>query len=232
MRGKEYRPTSIREKLGTTLAKCLYSYTHPYTTKPAQFSRWLAGPRKPLTSELLDSPSSRCSVSDCGSVRILTHLTAHSGARTKHEPTRASPLPSGELATVTLLCLPSNRRRRRCPSAPRARSDARPPPLLESVVATLEADHTSTSAAMRLANVETLKLRLGDKEVIPYADLLHAWQDTDAVNSRARGPARRGRRRGAILRTAGRRGPCPVDSFSVSLPPLLPRRHQCPSRGL
>ena len=38
---------------------------------------------------------------------------------------------------------------------------------------------------MRLANVEALKRRLGDGEVIPYADLLRACQDSGAARTRA-----------------------------------------------
>jgi hypothetical protein len=42
---------------------------------------------------------------------------------------------------------------------------------------------------MRLANVEALKRRLGDGEVIPYADLLRACQDSGAARTRAEAAA-------------------------------------------
>jgi hypothetical protein len=42
---------------------------------------------------------------------------------------------------------------------------------------------------MRLANVEALKRRLGDGEVIPYADLLRACQDAGAARTRAEAAA-------------------------------------------
>ncbi|TVU36607.1 hypothetical protein EJB05_18546 [Eragrostis curvula] len=42
---------------------------------------------------------------------------------------------------------------------------------------------------MRLANVEALKRRLGDAEVIPYADLLRACEDSGAARTRAEAAA-------------------------------------------
>ncbi|AQK99722.1 Calcium uniporter protein 6, mitochondrial [Zea mays] len=42
---------------------------------------------------------------------------------------------------------------------------------------------------MRLANVEALKRRLGNGEVIPYADLLRACQDSGAARTRAEAAA-------------------------------------------
>jgi hypothetical protein len=42
---------------------------------------------------------------------------------------------------------------------------------------------------MRLANVEALKRRLGDGEVIPYADLLRACQDSGAARTRSEAAA-------------------------------------------
>jgi hypothetical protein len=42
---------------------------------------------------------------------------------------------------------------------------------------------------MRLANVEALKRRLGDGEVIPYADLLRACEEAGAARTRAEAAA-------------------------------------------
>jgi calcium uniporter protein, mitochondrial len=42
---------------------------------------------------------------------------------------------------------------------------------------------------MRLTNVDALKRRLGDGEVIPYADLLRACQDSGAARTRAEAAA-------------------------------------------
>jgi len=54
-----------------------------------------------------------------------------------------------------------------------------------------EEDVTAAEARrlMRLANVEALKRRLGDGEVIPYADLLRACQDSGAARTRAEAAA-------------------------------------------
>jgi hypothetical protein len=146
-------------------------FANLYITKPGRFRGRSAGPRQPSTREPFDSPSSPCPASDCESVRILTGLTAHPGARTKHELTRAPPSPSGEPAVVALLCLPSNQRRRRSASSLWACGDARPPPLAEWVVAALSMPATPPprppSRLMQLSNVEALERRLGDGEVIP-----------------------------------------------------------------
>jgi calcium uniporter protein, mitochondrial len=42
---------------------------------------------------------------------------------------------------------------------------------------------------LRLANVEALKRRLGDGEVIPYADLLRACEEAGAARTRAEAAA-------------------------------------------
>lgn len=92
------------------------------------------------------------------------------------------------------------------PASPCGRSAARrlyPPPALQrfryasqpAAEAALgkdpEAEVTAEEARrlMRLANVEALKRRLGDGEVIQYAELLRACEDTGAARTRAEATA-------------------------------------------
>jgi hypothetical protein len=68
-------------------------------------------------------------------------------------------------------------------------------PAAEAAVArdrdaeTTEVTAEEARRLMRLANVEALKRRLGDGEVIPYADLLRACEEAGAARTRAEAAA-------------------------------------------
>lgn len=88
-----------------------------------------------------------------------------------------------------------------------------------------EAEVTAAEARrlMRLANVEALKQKLGDGEVIPYEDLLRACEEAGAARTRAEAAALAGAldEAGVVLLFRDRVYLQP-DKVSLTLPPSPP----------
>ncbi|OEL30203.1 Octanoyltransferase, partial [Dichanthelium oligosanthes] len=91
--------------------------------------------------------------------------------------------------------LPADRHRRRWPRPRRRRSRgyASLPGATAAEAPRRDGDEEVTAAEaqrlIRLANVEALKRRLGDGEMIPYADLLRACEEAGATRTRAEAAA-------------------------------------------